>query len=212
MGSMRSALVLATVLGLAGCTAQEPPRSSIETPSGPCAKTREQPPEGSQEQRLQADLDGDGRTDEVVSWLREGERVVQAWLATGENAEPQQLFEGMLLDAGDVDGDGRDEAFVERDASSLTLLVLDGCSLAQATLGELPFEVLRADGPLLCRGAGVVEQLRRPRDPQEAAQGQLVTRRFRVAGGAVTDLGQSIAQSDVRTDDLETADAPVICP
>ncbi len=208
---MRSALVLAAVLGLAGCTADPAPPSSIETPTGPCAKTREQPPEGSKEQRLQGDLDGDGRADEVVSWLRDGERVVQAWLATGANAEPQQLFEGDLLETGDVDGDGRDEVFAGRDASALALFVVDGCSLSQAALDGLPWDPLRAEGPLLCRGNGVLEQLRRPRDPQEAAQGQLVTRRFRLAGGVVTDLGLSVSRSDVRTDDLETADAPVIC-
>lgn len=211
MEPMRSALVLAAVVGLAGCTAQEPPGSSTATPSGPCAKTREQPPEGSQEQRLQGDLDGDGRTDEVVSWLRDGRRVVQAWLATGENAEPEALFAGELLDTGDVDGDGRDEVFAAPSEATVSVFVLDGCALEQATTGGSPWETTRAEGPLLCRGSGLVEQLRRPRGPQEAAQGTLVSRRFRLAAGVVTDLGQTVTRTDVRRDDLETADAPVSC-
>ena len=209
---MRSALALLAVLVLSGCTSETPVGAGVPTPSGPCATTREQPPEGSQEQRLQGDLDGDGRTDEVVSWLRDGERVVQAWLATGENADPQQLFEGTLLDTGDVDGDGRDEVFAERDASTFTLFVLDGCALEQVTLDGLPWEVGRVEGPLLCRANGVVEQLRRPRTPQESAQGTLVTRRYRFADGQITDLGTAVTRTDIRSDDLETADAPVICP
>ena len=158
---MRSALVLAAVLGLAGCTAQEPVGSSLETPSGPCAKTREQPPEDSQEQRLQGDLDGDGRTDEVVSWLRDGQRVAQAWLATGETAEPEALFGGELLDTADVDGDGRAEVFASAGATTGVALVLDGCRLTTVGIGGTERDWEFAVGPgaaLLCRPQGVVEE------------------------------------------------------
>lgn len=127
---MRSALVLAAVLALAGCTADAPPPSAGATPADPCAATRDQPPEGSQEQRLQGDLDADGRTDEVVSWLRDGERVVQAWLATGKNAEPQPLFRGDLLQARDLDGDGAAEVLVARVRGvPQVVLGLEGCRL-----------------------------------------------------------------------------------
>ncbi len=207
---MRSALVLLAVLGLAGCTAEAPP-SSIETPAGPCAKTREQPPDGSQEQRLQGDLDGDGRTDEVVSWVRDGSRVVQAWLATGENAAPQQLVPDRLLATGDVDGDGRDEVFGQLSSTTGSMFVLDGCTLTRTTQDGQPWAFPIAQGPLLCRGQGVLDQLRRPRDPAESAQGTLVTHRYRYAAGVVSDEGDTISRTDVRADDLETADAPVLC-
>ena len=131
---MRSALPLLAVLVLAGCTTEQPVGSGLPTPpSGPCAKTREQPPDGSREQRLQGDLDGDGRTAEVVSWVRDGQRVVQAWLATGQNADPQALFSGDLLQARDVDGDGRVEVLAAaQPGGPQVVLRLEGCSLALA--------------------------------------------------------------------------------
>ena len=202
-------LALLAVL-TAGCTAEAPP-SPDAGPTGPCAAERVQPPDGSQEQRLQGDLDGDGRTDEVVSWLRDGERVVQAWLATGENAEPEALFEGDLLDTGDVDGDGRDEVFAATGGDAALLLALDGCTLQPVSQNGQPFAFPFSQGPVLCRGGGVVEQLRRP-TAQEAAQGTLVARRFVVRDGSVTDEGETFSKTDVRSDDLATADAEVLCP
>ena len=158
---MRSALALVVVLGLAGCTADAPTRSSIPTPTGPCAKTRVQPPEDSQEQRLQGDLDGDGRTDEVVTWRRDGEQVVQAWLATGENAEPQQLFEGQLLDVADVNEDGRAEVFTDSGPARGKAFVLDGCALAPIGIAGTDRVWEYAVGPgaaLLCRPRGLIEE------------------------------------------------------
>ena len=126
---MRSALVLAGLVLVTGCTAEAPPPVDAGA-SGPCAAEREQPPEGSQEQRQQGDLDGDGRTDEVVSWVRDDERVVQAWLATGENAAPEALFAGDLLGTEDVDGDGRAEVRAAREpGGDESLFTLEGCTL-----------------------------------------------------------------------------------
>ena len=158
---MRIALLLAAVLGLAGCTTDTPPGSAFPVPSGPCAKTREQPPEGSQELRVQGDLDGDGRADEVVSWQRDGQRVVQAWLATGENAEPEALFGGELLTTADADGDGRDEVFAATGAATGAAFVLDGCRLAPIGIGgtERTWEYARGPGAaLLCRPGGLLEE------------------------------------------------------
>ena len=130
---MRTALVLAGLVLVTGCTAEAPPPVEA-VPAGPCAAEREQPPEGAQEQRQQGDLDGDGRTDEVVSWLRDGERVVQAWLATGENAEPEALFEGDLLETTDVDGDGRAEVLAALEPGGPGVaFTLDGCTLKPAS-------------------------------------------------------------------------------
>jgi hypothetical protein len=138
MSRMRTALVLVGLVLVAGCTAEAPPPVDA-VPTGPCAAEREQPPEGSQEQREQGDLDGDGRADEVVSWVRDGERVVQAWLATGENAEPEALFEGELLETKDVDGDGRAEVFAAREPGGTGVAFeLDGCTLKPAPAPSAP--------------------------------------------------------------------------
>ena len=133
---MRTALVLAGLVLATGCTVEAPPPVDAGPvgPTGPCAAEREQPPEGSQEQRAQGDLDGDGRTDEVVSWVRDGERVVQAWLATGENAAPEALFAGDLAESKDVDGDGRAEVFAAREPGGPEVAFsLEGCTLVPAT-------------------------------------------------------------------------------
>lgn len=193
---MRSALVLAAVLALAGCTAEAPPGASDLVPSGPCAKTREQPPEGSQEQRLQGDLDGDGRADEVVSWLRDGERVAQAWLATGQNAEPEALFSGKLLDAVDVDGDGRAEVFASTGAATGTAFVLDECRLKPIGIAGTERQWEYAVGPgaaLLCRPRGLVEEAvtEGPETVRRAwtlTAGE-VTGANAVGSGPVTDVG-----------------------
>lgn len=134
MRSRASLLALLAVLGAGACTSEPPPPPGAATvPTGPCAAERSTPPDGSQEQRLQGDLDGDGVTDEVVSWVRDGERVVQAWLATGENADPEALFDGDLLEAADADGDGRAEVRAELEpGGDPVLLVLDGCRLVPA--------------------------------------------------------------------------------
>jgi hypothetical protein len=130
MRSRAPLLALLTVLAVGACTSEPPPPPGAAVPTGPCAAERSTPPDGSQEQRLQGDLDGDGTTDEVVSWVRDGERVVQAWLATGENAEPEALFEGDLLEAVDVDADGRAEVLAAATPGGPSVtLVLDGCRL-----------------------------------------------------------------------------------
>jgi hypothetical protein len=157
---MRSAPVLLTLLVLlSGCTS-EPVPGPVAGPSGPCAAARELPPDGSQEQRLQGDLDGDGRADEVVSWVQDGERVVQAWLATGENAAPEALFDGELLAAPDLDGDGRAEVLVGSGEDGAGL-ALDGCRLAPVTVAGTDRAWTFAVGPdaaLVCRPQGLVEE------------------------------------------------------
>jgi hypothetical protein len=165
MVRMRSPLVLAGVLAgvllLPGCTGGDGKGDAADVPAGPCAQTREAPPEGSQEQRLQADLDGDGRKDEVVSWVREGQRVAQAWLATGENALPEPLFAGSLLAVSDADGNGRAEVFASTSPTTGAAFVLVGCRLSPVTLSgtERPWEYAVGTGAaLVCRPAGVVEE------------------------------------------------------
>ena len=165
--ALLSALLL---LPLAACTTDEQP-DSIATPSGPCAAERVQPPDDGSEQRLQADLDGDGSSDEVVSWVRDGERVVQAWLANGENAKPEALFPGDLLTTADVDGDRRAEVFAGVAATAKEPLggvfVLDGCRLARVEDPRGPLELvygtgtdrLQAAATVRCPGQGVLEQV-----------------------------------------------------
>jgi hypothetical protein len=139
MVGMRSSLVVAGLVLVAGCTAETPPSAAPSVPTGPCAAERVQPPEGSQEQRQQGDLDGDGRTDEVVSWVRDGERVVQAWLATGENAAPAALFAGDLLGTQDVDGDGRAEVRAALEpGGEAVLLTLEACTLVPVSGSPAP--------------------------------------------------------------------------
>ena len=160
MRSAARALTVLAVLATAGCFS-EPAPSSAPTPAGPCAKSREQPPEGSQEMREQADLDGDGRTDEVVSWVQDGERVVQAWLATGENGEPQALFSRELLGTVDINGDGREEVFAQTGETTGGAYRLDGCELVRVTVAGTDREWEYAVGPgaaLLCRQNGIIEE------------------------------------------------------
>lgn len=158
---MRSAATALMLLGLlSGCTS-EPVPGPAAGPSGPCAAARELPPDGSQEQRVQGDLDGDGRTDEVVSWLRDGRRVTQAWLATGENAAPDALFDGDLLAATDIDGNGRAEVLAADGAGSGTGFVLVGCRLVPIGVSGAERSWTYAVGPraaLVCHPRGVVEE------------------------------------------------------
>ena len=175
------ALTVLAVLAASACTA-EPEPSSIPTPVGPCAKTREQPPDGSQELREQADLDGDGRADEVVSWLRDGQRVVQAWLATGENAEPQALFGRELLQTSDVDEDGKSEVFALDTPTTGKAFVLDGCSLAAVKVAGSEEDWEYAFGPsaaLLCRPRGLIEEA-------VTTNGQTTRRAWTLSAGVVT--------------------------
>lgn len=134
---MRSALVLVGLVLVTACTAEAPPSAAPAAPTGPCAAEREQPPEGSQEQRQQGDLDGDGRADEVVSWVRDGERVVQAWLATGENAAPEALFAGDLLSTEDVGGRAQVRAELQPGGEQARF-VLEGCRLVPVPASPSP--------------------------------------------------------------------------
>lgn len=197
---MRRAAPTLALLGvlIAGCTAQAPPSTGEAAPTGPCAAERVQPPDGSQEQRVQGDLDGDGRTDEVVSWLREGDRVVQAWLATGENAVPEALFDGDLLSTGDVDGDGRAEVFAGTGAATGGAFVLAGCRLAPVTLDGQPWSYPVGAGAVVCRGQGVLDVL-----PADQQPGQ----RFRLSGTTVSQVGPAPAPADGG----EIATGPISC-
>ena len=174
-------LTLLVVLTATGCT-DEPEPSSFPTPTGPCAKTRALPPDGSQEQRQQGDLDGDGKVDEVVSWMQDGERVVQAWLATGENADPEALFDGDLLATGDIDGDGRAEVFASTGATTGTAFVLDECRLKPIGVAGTDRQWEYAVGPgaaLICRPRGIVEEA--------VTQGpESIRRAWTLAAGEVT--------------------------
>ena len=157
---MRSAPIALILLALVACS-PDPVAGPRPDPTGPCAAERSQPPDGSQEQRLQGDLDGDGRTDEVVSWIRDGERVAQAWLATGENAVPEALFSGELLAVADLDEDGRDEVLAATSATTGGAFALDGCRLTRLALAvnDRPWEFATGPGAgLTCRPRGVVEE------------------------------------------------------
>jgi hypothetical protein len=180
---MRSAPVILTLLVLlSGCTS-EPVPGPVAGPTGPCAAARELPPDGSQEQRLQGDLDGDGRADEVVSWVQDGERVVQAWLATGENAAPEALFDGDLLAAADLDGDGRAEVLVESGEDGAGL-ALDGCRLAPITVAGTERAWTFAVGPdaaLICRPEAVVVEAR-------TTGPDTLRRAWRISAGTATQV------------------------
>lgn len=152
-------VLAAATLALAGCTTSTP--GTAAAPSiDPCAAARTQPPDGSGEQRLQADLDGDRRSDEVVSFLRDGRRVVQAWLADGRNAAPEAVFAGDLLATGDVDGDGRAELFAATGPATGGLFRLDGCRLVTATLAGQPWSYpVGPAAAVACTGGGGLEVL-----------------------------------------------------
>lgn len=178
MRTASAALVLLVLLP--ACTSEQPP-AQVTAPTGPCAAARELPPGGSQEQRLQADLDGDARTDEVVSWVQDGERVVQAWLATGENAVPEALFDGDLLAAPDLDGDGRAEVLAQAGDEGAGF-VLDGCRLVPIGIGGTERAWTFAHGPgaaLTCRPRAVVEEA-------VTTGPETVRRAWRVSTGTVT--------------------------
>jgi hypothetical protein len=193
MRSAARALTVLAVLAAPACMA-EPEPSSIPTPTGPCAASREQPPEGSQELREQGDLDGDGRADEVVSWIRDGERVVQAWLATGQNADPEALFSRELLGMVDVDRDGREEVFAQTGDATGGAFVLDGCKLARVTIADTDRDWEYAVGPaaaLLCRPNGLIEEA-----VTEGAE--TVRRAWRLTGSEVT-TADPVGSGPVRT-------------
>ena len=186
MRSAPIALALLTVLTAAACSA-DPVAGPRPGPTGPCAAERSQPPDGAQEQRLQGDLDGDGRTDEVVSWVRDGERVAQAWLATGENAVPEALFAGELLSVADLDGDGREEVLASTGASTGGAFALDGCRLVRLALAanDRPWEFATGPGAALtCRPRGIVEEA-----VTEGAE--TVRRAWTVSGDSVTGANPS---------------------
>ena len=176
---MRSAPIALALLALVACSADP---VATPGPTGPCAAERSQPPDGSEEQRLQADLDADGRDDEVVSWMRDGERVVQAWLATGENAVPEALFSGDLLATADLDGDRRAEVLAATGASTGGAFALDGCRLVRLALAanDRPWEFAVGSGAALtCRPRGIVEEA-------VTTGPETVRRAWTVSGGEVT--------------------------
>lgn len=177
---MRNAPIALVLLTVVACS---PEPVATPGPTGPCAAERSLPPDGSQEQRLQGDLDGDGRTDEVVSWIRDGERVAQAWLATGENAVPEPLFSGDLLSVADLDGDGRDEVLAGTGAATGGAFALDGCRLVRLALAvnDRPWEFATGPGAALtCRPGGVVEEA--------VTEGpETVRRAWTVSGGEITE-------------------------
>lgn len=176
---MRSAPITLAVLALVACS---PDPVATPGPTGPCAAERSMPPEDSKEQRLQADLDADGRTDEVVSWVRDGERVVQAWLATGENAVPEALFSGDLLATADLDGDRRAEVLASTGATTGGAFALDGCRLVRLALAvnDRPWEFTVGSGAALtCRPGGLVEEA-------VTTGPETVRRAWTVSGGSVT--------------------------
>ncbi len=156
---MKSVALLAALLTLSACTST--PAGSAQgspSPADPCAAARNQPPDGSQEERLQADLDGDGRSDEVVSWLVDGARVTQAWLADGQNFAPEPVFAGLPILAADVDGDGRAEVFAGTGTGAGGLFRLDGCRLLPVTLAGSPWSYpVGAGSALVCTTAPRLE-------------------------------------------------------
>jgi len=160
MRSAATVLTLLAVLSVAGCIDDTDPAQGLPA-NDPCAATRDQPPPDSGEQRKQADLDGDGSIDEVVSWVRDGQRVAQAWLATGRNAVPEPLFSGSLLAAPDIDRDGRAEVLAATGPTTGAAFVLDGCRLVPVRVVNREQAWEYAIGPgalLLCRPRGLVEE------------------------------------------------------
>jgi len=93
-----------------------------------------------------ADLDGDGIGDPLYEngLAKFGGRLVQAVLSSnGAVTDPIDIFlvgPGETVDAADVDGDGRDEAFVMTGGATAfhgVILDLDGCELRAITDGIL---------------------------------------------------------------------------
>ena len=191
----------------AGCSADDEQTSPVAAPEG-CSAEPQTPADDDSLQRLRGDLDGNGTPDELVAWVRDGKRVVQVRLDDGEASEPEELFEGKLLEIGDVDGDGRAEVFAEADNRTVGLYVLDGCRLQRLDSEGDPFGVPVLGGPLICRGDGVLEQLR-PTRGSETAQGTLVTHTYRLRDGEVVDEGEQVTNDPKPTVDL--AEFQVLC-
>ncbi|HVE73868.1 MAG TPA: VCBS repeat-containing protein [Mycobacteriales bacterium] len=158
---------IALLAVLLACTACLSPKESASrtlptgVPTGVCAASRNAPPANSGEQRLEADLDGDGRVDELVSFRLGTLRVVQAWLADGRTAAPDALFAGTMLKAHDVDGDKRAEVFVVHRAGKGRVLRVVGCELRVmvAANGEAWEYAVGRTATLLCRPNGLVEEV-----------------------------------------------------
>ena len=156
---MRRAALAVGLLALvsAGCGGgdEEP---AAQEPSGPCAAEREQPSDAVTEQ---GDLDGDGEVDDVVTWLRDGQRVVQVRLASGERGQPEP-FDAELMMTADLDGDQRDEVVAATGASTAGAWVLDGCRLARVRLAIAPRDWVFASGrgaARQCRPAGAAVEV-----------------------------------------------------
>lgn len=224
---MRTLPVVLVLLALTACTVEDDP-SAVQVPTGPCAAARVQPPDGSDEQRLQADLDGDGRSDEVVAWLDGGARVVQAWLADGQNAVPEKLLSGLLA-AKDLDADGRAEVVgqvpqvvaqggLKSEELRAGVFALDGCRLSRVTVGDAPLEVVYGAGTARlttlatarCRPGGIEQVI--SRDAPQPGVRLVETTRWTVQGGTAQTAGTTSVRVPEKQDPVAATQGTLVCP
>lgn len=219
---MRRLPLLLLPLVLTACTSSDGPQAA----PGPCGAATVQPPADALEQTEQADLDGDGEADRVVSYVAQGQRVAQVQLADGRAADPEPLFAGDLLAAADADGDGKAEVFastsrvVQGAATTLTgtAFVLDGCRLVPVTGPAGPLEYTWSVGvdakdaaaTLVCRPGGVLEQVV-SRPGRAPGTRNLQTRRWTLQGGAVGEPVAAGSTVPAAQDPALATDSSVAC-
>lgn len=219
MRRVRTLPVLLALVVLTGCT-------SSSEPAGPCAAERAEPPADADVQREAADLDGDGRDDDVLTFLQDGRRLTQVRLADGRAATPEPVFEGDLLAAADADDDGRAEVYgatsraVQGASTTLTgsAFVLDGCRLVAVTAPDGPLSYVWSVGvdakdaaaALVCLPGGVLEQTVSRPAPAPGVR-RLQTRRWTLTGGTVTAPVASATTAPDVDDPALAADGTVDC-
>lgn len=124
--------------------------------------TREQQHPDGAITRISADLDGDHRADQVLSYrLPTGDvDVYQVALGDGRFTDPQSVGDiftdgdsGELLGAHDFDGDGRQEVLLRSSGNTADLggiAHLQGCRLVAITDGPVSFEYLYGAHSMCC--------------------------------------------------------------
>ena len=156
-----SPLLVALMVLAVGCSSDEEPSAPEPRAGGACSAERQQPQDVAQVQRQEADLDGDGRSDALVSWTASGKRVVQVQLADGRTAAPEPAFSGDVLATPDLDGDGRAEVLAGTSEGKGGGFRLDGCRLVPIRFSGIERAWEFAVGPgarLTCRPDEVVEE------------------------------------------------------
>jgi len=148
----------------------DPAPSPTGTPSSPTSPTESEPsgtetvtlPPTQVQERVRADLDGDGTADQVELWVPEGsvqgDPTAGAWLATTvagvEAVVPVGDLDSYysLGQPTDLDGNGTDELFVDEsqggDGASTAVYVWTGDSLVMAEPDPAAPKAIAADGRL----------------------------------------------------------------